>query len=223
VSTKKPIIQARFRTTKDLARNKAKKAPYKTALIVCEDSKSCPNYLQEVRKYYRLHTTNVIVVPSKGSAPISVVDHAIEIARTTPDIDYVICVFDRDAHASYTQAINKLQNHKPKRSDKSKPEFCAITSTPCYELWLLLHFRYSTKSYSPSGSKSAADNLIKDLLVELPSYLKSTTVWFNEIIDKQTKAITYAKQLQKHNETTQSTNPSTNMHQLIELLMNIKK
>lgn len=68
----------KFRRTKDLARVKAKKAPYATIAIVCEDSQSSPAYFKELIKYFRLNTANVRIVPSKGSAPISVVDHAIE-------------------------------------------------------------------------------------------------------------------------------------------------
>ncbi len=222
MGTDKSAKKKKFRSAKDLARQKAKKSPYETILIVCEDSKSCPNYLHEVIKYFRLNTANIIVLPGKGSAPISVVDHVIEQARTTPYIDRAACVFDRDAHPSYDQAIDKLKNHKPKRNDKSKPTFRAITSTPCFELWLLLHLSYSTKSYNASGNKSAADKLIKDLITELPSYKKNSTGWFGELIGKQNTGIANAKRLQKHNEDTASTNPATNMHELIEYLINLK-
>ena len=211
----------KFRNANDLARQKAKRSPYKTILIVCEDSKSSPNYFNEIKKYFRLNTANVIVMPSKGSAPISVVEHSIEIARKTPLIDRIVCVFDRDNHESYERAINKLKNHKPKRNDKSKSIYKAIVSTPCFEIWLLLHFCYTTKTYSSSGNKSAAEILISDLLKELPSYNKSVTHWFNDVIEKLNTAIKYAKQLQEHNNKTSSTNPATNMHELIEYLINI--
>jgi len=95
------------RHKKDLARKEAKRSPYETILIACEDSKSSPNYLSEIRKYFRLNTANVIVMPSKGSAPISVVEYSIEIAKTMPQIDRIACVFDRDNHESYERAINK--------------------------------------------------------------------------------------------------------------------
>ncbi|MBV8801714.1 MAG: RloB domain-containing protein [Gammaproteobacteria bacterium] len=141
----------KFRSANELARSKAKKSPYATIAIVCEDSKSSPSYFNELKKYFRLNTANIIVVSSKGSAPINVVDQAIELAKNTHDIDYVACVFDRDTHESYERAVNKLNGFKSKPTDKSKPIYWAITSTPCYEIWLLLHFCYTTKAYSAIG------------------------------------------------------------------------
>lgn len=41
-----------------------------------------------------LNTANVIIAPSKDSAPISVVKHSIEIAKNTSGIDHAACVFD---------------------------------------------------------------------------------------------------------------------------------
>lgn len=213
----------KFRSAKDLARTKAKKSPYATIAIVYEDSKSSPSYFNELKKYFRLNTANIIIVSSKGSAPINVVEHAIEIAKTTPGIDHIACVFDRDAHESYERALNKLNGVKPKRNDKSKPAYKAITSTPCYEIWLLLHFRYTTHAYSASGTKSAGDNLTSDLLKYLSSYKKNTIEWFGEIINNLPVAIKNAKQLQKHNTSTKSMNPATNIHELVEFLTELKK
>lgn len=212
----------KFRKTKDLARTKAKKAPYATIAIICEDSKSSPSYFNELKKHFRLNTANIIVVSSKGSAPINVVEHAIELAKKTSDIDHVACVFDRDNHESYERAIKKLNGIKPNHNDKSKPIYKAITSTPCYEIWLLLHFCYTTKAYSASGAKSAGDNLISDLCKHLSSYKKNTIDWFGEIINNLEMAIKHAKQLQKYNYSTSSTNPSTNIHELIEFLTRLK-
>ncbi len=222
VGSDKLFQKKKIRTEKELARREAKKAPHETILIVCEDSKSSPKYFNEVIRHFRLNTANVIIVPGKGSAPISVVDHAIELAKTKPFTDRVVCVFDRDNHESYERAIKRLKNHKPEPNDKSAPIYQAIISTPCFEIWLLLHFCYTTKSYVASRNKSAAENLINDLIKELPSYSKNNTTWFKDIIDKLNTAIKHAKQLQKHNSKTGSTNPETNMHELMELLKNLK-
>lgn len=213
----------KFRTAKELARTKAKKSPYPTIAIVCEDSKSSPSYFNQLKKYFRLNTANIIVVSSKGSAPINVVNHAIEMAKNTPDIDHIACVFDRDTHESYERAVKKLNEVNLNRNDKSKPIYRAITSTPCYEIWLLLHFCYTTKGYSASGTKSAGDNLISDLLKYLASYKKNTAEWFSETINNLQIAIKNARQLHHHNISTKSTNPSTDIHELVEFLIGLKK
>lgn len=223
VGSDKLFQKIKIRSEKELARHKAKKAPYETIFIVCEDSKSLPNYLNEIIKYFRLNTANVRIIPSKGSAPISVVEHSIEIARTTPGIDRIVCIFDRDKHESYQRAIKKLNDHKSNPEDKSKPVYQTIVSTPCYEIWLLLHFSYTTKAYSSSGKKSASENVTSDLEKKLPLYNKKTVKhWFNDLIDKLDTAIKHAKQLQEHNDKTNSINPATNIHELIEHLRNLK-
>src|SRR5580700_8687915 len=134
VGSDQSFQKKQFRKTKELSRRKAKKSPYATIAIVCEDSKSSPSYFNELKRHFRLNTLNVIVVPSKGSAPINVVEYSIEMAKNTPGIDHVACVFDRDTHESYERAVAKLKGFKPKRNDKSKPIYKAITSTPCYDI-----------------------------------------------------------------------------------------
>lgn len=202
---------------------KAKKSPYETILIICEDSKSSYYYFNELIKSLRLNTANVVIVPSRGSAPISVVEHSIEIVKNSPYIDRVACVFDRDNHESYERAIKIINSHRPKRNDKNKPTYKAITSTPCFEIWLLLHFLYTTRAYHSAGNKSAADNLISDLEKKFPSYTKGTAYWFKKLNDKLNIAMKHAKQLEQHNNQTNSVNPATNIHELVEYLINIKK
>src|SRR5690349_5956269 len=143
VSVAKKFKHGKFRSAKELARSKPTKSPYETIFIVCEDSKSAPAYFNEMRKQLRLNTANVRVVPGRGAAPISVVDHGIDLAKSTAGIDCIACVFDRDAHESFNRAKNKLAEQKPKRGNKSNPRFLAITSNPCFELWILLHFNFS--------------------------------------------------------------------------------
>jgi len=76
---------------------------------------------------------------------------------------------------------------------------------------------------SASGAKSAGDNLTSDLRKHLAIYKKNAVDWFSEIINNLEIAIKHAKQLQKHNSSTNSTNPSTNIHELVEFLIGLKK
>jgi len=206
----------KIRKEKELARKKASRTPNKITYIVCEDTKSSPNYFKKMKEYLRLNTAHVCITSSKGSAPISVVDHAIELAKKSPYIDNILCVFDRDNHQSYEKAIDKLKNQKSKNT-----KYQAITSTPCYEIWLLLHFQYSTRPYYRSGNKSAADNLINDL-EKMISYKKSDVDWFDNLIAKLDDAMENAKKLEEHNSKTKSNNPSTEIHKLIEHLYHLK-
>jgi hypothetical protein len=52
----------------------------------------------------------------------------------------VYCVFDRDNHYYFADAISKAQMLNARFEKKGK-EFKAIPSNPCFELWFLLHSR----------------------------------------------------------------------------------
>lgn len=210
------------RGAKDLARPAGKKSPYETVLIICEGETEV-GYFKGLIQAQRLNTANVAVMPSvAGSAPISIVQYAIETAESRGNIDQVFCVFDRDNHESYERALDQIKSHKPRSKAKSKPCYQAITSEPCFEIWLLLHFIYTTKSYVSTGNRSACDNVIADLCQHLPNYTKNVKDLFGKIsTEKRECAIENAKKLEKHNEKTGSSNPHTYVYKLVEHLMNV--
>lgn len=212
------------RDAKDLARRAAKKSPYESALIVCEGEKTEVNYLKELIRHHRLNTANIEVLPSaKGSAPISIIEFAIELAESREGIDQVFCVFDRDDHESYLTAVNKIKHHKSDRKAKSKPKHHAITSTPCFEIWPLLHFTYTTKAYTASGNRSACDSLVTDLRQHINDYAKNILGLFERINQRQGFAIKNAEKLKNDNINTGSKNPDTDVHELIEYLITLTK
>ncbi len=209
------------RTAKELARRAAKKSPYETVLIVCEGEKTEVGYFKGFIKDKRLNTANVEVMPSaKGSAPINIVEFAIQTAESREGIDKVFCVFDQDNHASYDLALEKLKNHKPSHKGKSKPHYHAIVSSPCFEIWLLLHFTYTTKPYSSTGKRSVSDNLIADLRQYMPNYTKSTIVLFELTREYLEKAIANAKKLKNDNGLTGSIH-FTDVYILVEYLISL--
>lgn len=107
----------------------------------------------------------------------------------------VYCVFDRDTHETFEQAL-KIAN-----SDKLLK---AITSNPCFEYWILLHFAYTTKSFGTSGG-SPYDELqpiLNKYLKDngLPAYTKNYP-HFSKIIskDRLTKACKNATTINNNN------------------------
>jgi hypothetical protein len=129
------------RSLKDLQRKKPKRSPYDRVLIVCEGKKTEPNYFQALVDDLELNTANVDVDRDADSSPRSIISHAKK--RYKDDLrengrqdcfDRVYCVFDRDEHTTYTEAINSINTASP------SGVFFAITSTPCLEYLLLLHF-----------------------------------------------------------------------------------
>ncbi|MFN7097563.1 MAG: RloB family protein [Gammaproteobacteria bacterium] len=208
-----------MRQTQDIIRRAASRKPSEFIVIFCEGETEV-NYFKSLCLKFRL--TSIKVCLSKGSAPISVVEQAIEFAQQNEGIDQIWCVIDRDEHASFDAAVNKLQQYKPNRKDKSKLKFCLAVSIPCFELWYLLHFCFTTKVFLCSGNDSACDNLVSELKTEfkkLSLEYKKTDTGFLPLLHLRTEmAIKNAHQLQQHNEKTGTVNPSTNLHELVSML-----
>lgn len=211
----------KIRKAKDLQRRVAVKDPYETVLIICEDTKSVPYYFKECIRLFRLNSANVKVIPGKGSAPISIIEQAMQIGEETSGIDHIFCVFDQDNHESFDRAIDRIRLHN-EQNDLKKPKYTLVKSIPCFEIWLLLHFVYSTKQYEMKPQKSAAEQVCHEVKKYIPKYSKNDVTWFNEIKNRMDIAIKHAKQLELYHGKNRSPNPSTNMHEIIEYLMRLK-
>jgi len=147
-----------------------KREPYDRVLIVCEGSKTEPRYLKELAKAQELSSANIVIDGNCDSSPISVVRYAINEFEKEQGkggiYDTVYCVFDRDSHASFEQALDMIARIPPSR------RFHAVVSVPCFEYWILLHFVYSTQPYQHGGGKSPCGNLICTLEQHIPGYEK---------------------------------------------------
>jgi hypothetical protein len=137
---------------RDLRRRAATRGPIDRLLIVCEGEKTEPQYLDEIRVEYRLQTANVQILPSDfGTDPLSVVNYAERLflkgdshrGIAPHGFDRVTTVFDRDDHATFEAAIAKVRglDGAYRNDEKRAVPFDAAVSVPCFELWLLLHFR----------------------------------------------------------------------------------
>lgn len=113
-------------------------------LIVCEGSKTEVNYFSAIRREKRLPNADIAIVPSDyGTAPLQIVQYAIDRFLETKGFDRVYVVFDRDDHLTYHNALAKAEatNKTLKNDASAKVPFIAIASVPNFELWILLHFR----------------------------------------------------------------------------------
>ena len=143
-----------------LKRRFAKRPQKDRVLIVCEGKTEC-RYLQDLKDHMEL-SYSIKIILSKGSSPANVVTEAERTLEDDRDFGKVYCVFDRDKHPSFKKALQQIQKLHDKY--KSNTTIEAITSVPCFELWLLLHFnKYRRPSGDGAGSpyKKLVDELIK--------------------------------------------------------------
>lgn len=186
-------------------------------LIVCEGSATEPNYFEGWRKELRQGPVIDLKICGKecGSAPISVAEYALDEWNEDQEYDHVYCVFDRDKHESFERALDLIEA----AASKNIP-IKAISSHPSFEYWVLCHFVYTRHTFQVPNPGSNGDYLIRTALkAHIPAYKKASLELFSLIRSKVLVAVKNAKKAEKDFLSTGEPNPSTSIHELVELFL----
>ena len=199
-----------------------------TVLIVCEGTETEPNYLMELKEHLKIDQAALDIIPSSGSAPISVVNYAkdaIEKACSKGNpYAKVYCVIDKDTHLSYTSALADVKNfNKSSRKNPCKTVLCVVPSVPCFEYWILMHYASSTAVFG-TGSLSPCRHLINTALrAKVPGYQKADRTFSKNIIEEKLDIARQNSAITLRSATSVGTDdPSTKMHLLIDELEILK-
>jgi hypothetical protein len=120
-----------------LRRRKPFREPKPRILIVCEGTRTEPEYFTDLRNRER---SLVELVIEAGGTPKTLVERAVALkkeskrqAKKDPNLGYehVWCVFDVDEHPYVAEAQQQARDNK----------IDVAISNPCFELWALLHFQ----------------------------------------------------------------------------------
>jgi hypothetical protein len=177
-------------------------------LVLCEDSKSSRMYLQDAANHFRAYAEVEISHCGKND-PKGIVEEAVKRQRF---FDHVYCAIDRDSDPKFDAALNQAADHASKVT--------VVASYPCYEYWLLLHFRKTRSSYVGAGKHSSGDLLVKDLRKEagMENYDKGASAsLFEELLAKLPLARRRAAEVLLDAKGDDGWNPSTRLHVLIDL------
>ena len=210
-----------------LKRKAATRVRQPRILIVCEDSKSSAFYFEAMANDLRLSAVDVRGKEC-GSAPSSLFNYAknqYELSKKEgKKYDAVYCVFDKDQPTCFDATVTSINELKA-----NKKPFSAITATPCFEFWLLLHFEYDASPYAATGNKSICDCAISKLQpywkeVFGVDYGKNKRDIYTRLKgDKAAAAIQHAYRLADENVKINSNNPQTNMYVLVEYLQTLSQ
>lgn len=205
----------RSRTSKQLRqRRQAFKTPPKTELIVCEGSKTEKMYFDKLKRRLRFKAVIIDVISPGESEPIAVVEEAIskknEMAEQGDPYEKVWCVVDVEIphHRTLDGAWEKVR-----KTDGIE----LILTNPIVEYWFLLHFKKHTAPFDNN------DNVMTELKAVHPFYKKSR-IGFDILYRHTATAIKNAKEVLEEKscgEDLRYSNPSTNIHKLVEHLQNI--
>lgn len=183
-------------------------APTPTVLILCEDSKSSKDYLDDAKIKFRAQLSVRVLHPGITD-PLGIVKAAIQRTR---DFERVVCVIDQDEHPSFDEAL---------RLARPNEKVTVIPSYPCFEYWLLLHYSFSRKPYTRCGKRSPADCLIDDLKIipEMAHYAKGASASLFDVLSARLEvAIENSRKALAQGMEDGNLNPSTRLHELIGLM-----
>lgn len=196
-------------------RQQGQRKPNDVVLIVCEGKKTEPNYLKGLREHLHLNPPNIDILPClAGTDPMSIVNFAIE-KHKQKDYDRIYCVFDKE-HTNYKDALNKIESNF-----ENGLLIYAIPSVPCFEYWLLLHFKNSAKPYQQAGKKSAGDQLKSEIKKHIENYHEADKDIFEKTKKHLETAIVRAKQIDESQIKIGTDNPSTKIYELVEYLQTL--
>lgn len=175
---------------------------------------------QTERKYFKAFNqvqSEYKIMAGKGNNtdPVGVVEDLLKSAKQEEldlkDGDMLACFIDVDFKKGRDQELRAAM--KLARQNN----ISVFLSNPCFEIWYLLHFRYSTKLY---GSN---EEVIKELGCYISDYSKSKDV-YNLIENKIDQALLNTKRLESYH-LENGTNdrlkklPSTEAYKLIEMIL----
>jgi hypothetical protein len=206
----------------DLRRGSSKKSG-DLVLIVCEGEKTEPNYLREYLADLGISKkkAEIEVTGECGSDPLSVVNLAINKFQFK-NYDHIFCVIDRDKHPNFDDALTQLKSHKwtnGRKDEKFKATtHKTIVSIPCFEYWLLLHYKDTTKAFHGNAQGvSACKECIKELKIFITEYEKGSCEIYSITKSRIEDAISRSKSIVSR-KTQEHQNPITYFHELVEFL-----
>lgn len=158
---------------------------------------------------------NITYARGNNTDPLKLVKMLIkeidELKLDLQDDDVAYCIFDTDVDTNKNKIIEEAIQLARKNNIK------IITSSPCFELWFLLHYDYTTANMD-------SEEVIKRLKEYYPKYEKNINI-YPDIIKEIDLAIDRAKKIEKYQTDnnrrigTVEANPNTEVYKIVEYLM----
>ena len=195
-----------------LRRRRPFRNPLPRVLIVCEGTRTEPGYFHDLRHTERIPIELEI---SPGGVPKTLVQRAVQLknaaqkeAKIRQDenllYDDIWCVFDIDEHPAVPDGKRQARDN----------EINLAISNPCFELWILLHFR---------DQRAHIDRTVvrRECIKYLPDYEKK--IPFSMLHPNYDEAVQRALALDAWQQTRggEGSNPST-VHKLTEKIKSFR-
>jgi hypothetical protein len=178
--------------------------------LIVISGKSERIYVEALMRHFRVGAVDVV---SRAKDPSKLVDEALTINREQrigEKYARIYLVFDTD-HYDCADAINRCITLSQSSNKRTGAQWHTIVSNPCFELWHLLHFRYTDSSFT---GKTPCLDLQKRFAKEFASYEKIDTRQAKQLVEK---CLNHARNNATQLEQTESTS-KTDFWRLVDAL-----
>lgn len=154
-------------------------------------NKTESNYFQAVASPY----VDVRIVPGNETDPVKMARHMLDeyAERELQASDYAACLVDSDFDAQKDTQLQAADKLIEQARNKKHQNVHLIQSAPCFEIWYICHFAYTTRSYGKTA------DVLEELERYIPGYKKGQEQAFlQRLSGNLQKAIRNAKCLEKH-------------------------
>lgn len=203
------------RRVNEKIRGREKRKRKKIILIGTEgNNRTETKYLENFRRH--LSEYSIVFARGNDTDSLGVINNTIysmnEEELNLKEGDLVYSLIDYDVNVP-REKLNKLNIAIEKAQENN---IKVLISNPTFEIWYLLHYRYSTKSFNSN------EDVIYELKKYIKNYQKNLDV-YNRLIDKLPNAIDNAKKLENYHSKQGNTSlgdkcPSSDVYKLMEIV-----
>lgn len=164
----------------------------KILLIAVEGkNKTERNYFQ----YIANSNVDVHIVPGNETDPVSMAKHMLDAyeGQGLLDSDYAACLVDSDFDVQKDVQLQEADKLIEQARVAKHQNVNLIQSAPCFEIWYICHFAYTTRNYAKTAE------VMEELERYIPGYKKGQEQAFIQTLEgRNQQAIQRAKRLQKY-------------------------
>lgn len=189
-------------------------------LIVCEGEKTEPLYFEGMRDALKPEFRNRIHIVVKGTGlhTTDLLDYALRECRLSGGYDHVWLAYDRDDFD--LQEFDSVVSECARNSDEATT-YHPLWSNPCVEVWMLLHFGYTTAEMTSAEAIAKADVAFRKELHR--PYKKNDARLFADLSSRLADAECNANRLAEWHESQGASrsslmNPGTQLQRITEAL-----
>lgn len=151
------------RRVKSLDRKVGTRKPKRTFYLICEGSRTEPDYFRALKRTIKDSLVEIEIAGGVG-VPMTIAKAACELAKrkglkgsrrnlsSFESKDEVWAVFDRDSFEDFNQAIGHCRDGN----------VFVARSIPCFEVWLILHFKDYDRDEHHHDTQRAFEQLCSD-------------------------------------------------------------